>query len=181
LTNELWFTIVIVLNHGSIERIASMPRKQKEGIVHQPPKIQGMKPIGVSTQILENVVLTVNEYEAIRLCDYEDLDHQMSAEKMNISRPTFTRLINKAHKKLAEAIVGVKDLIIEGGNYSFTNHLVRCFECGKVSTIEPTIVDDFDCPECKSINVVHLNKWFTNNQNRKRTGRGHGRRHRGNW
>ena len=68
-----------------------MPRQTKEGIVKEPPKIQGMKPIGVPGKLLEQIILSINEYEAIRLCDYENFDHQTSAEKMGVSRPTFTR------------------------------------------------------------------------------------------
>ena len=158
-----------------------MPRARKEKIVQEPPKIQGMKPIGVPGMLLEQIILSINEYEAIRLCDYENLDHKTSAEKMNISRPTFTRLIDKAHQKIAESIVGVKDLIFEGGNYSFTNHLIRCLECGIVSTIEQTEIEYYNCPECESLNVVHLNKWFMNNRNNSKENNSHGRRHRGNW
>ncbi len=158
-----------------------MPRPKKEGIVQEPPKIQGMKPIGVPGKLLEKINLSINEYEAIRLCDYENFDHQTSAGKMGVSRPTFTRLIDKAHKKTAESIVGVKDLIIEGGNYSFTKHLLRCLECGVVSTIEHTEIEYYNCPECDSKNVVHLNKWFMKNKNYNKRDNSQGRRHRGNW
>ncbi len=158
-----------------------MPRQTKEGIVKEPPKIQGMKPIGVPGKLLEQIILSINEYEAIRLCDYENFDHQTSAEKMGVSRPTFTRLIDKAHKKIAESIVGVKDLIIEGGNYSFTKHLIRCLECGIVSTIKKTEIEYNCCPECESTNVVHLNAWFQNTRNCDIRNNSRGRHRRGNW
>jgi len=173
--------IILFMNYGSFERKDFMPRPQKERKVQEPPKIQGMKPIGVPGQLLDKVVLLIDEYEAIRLSDYENLDHQKAAEKMGVSRPTFTRLIDKAHKKIAETIVGVKDLIFEGGNYSFIRNLVRCLDCGIVSAIEKNDSEFNDCPKCNSTNVVHLNKWFRNGQ-RCGKGSGFGGRHgRGKW
>ena len=173
--------IILFMNYSSFERKDKMPRPQKERKVQEPPKIQGMKPIGVPGKLLEQVILSIDEYEAIRLSDYEDLDHQKAADKMGVSRPTFTRLIDKAHKKIAETIVGVKDLIIEGGSYSFIRNLVRCFDCGAVSVIEKLKSEIIDCPECNSTNIVHLNKWFGNRQQGGRKGGFGGRRGRGNW
>lgn len=66
---------------------------------------------------LEESVLTIDEFEAIRLKDLQNLEQGECAEKMNISQPTFHRLIISARKTIADAIVNGKAIRIEGGNY----------------------------------------------------------------
>lgn len=148
-----------------------MPRPQKERKVLEPPKIQGLKPVGVPARFLDRIYLTVGEYEAIRLADYDGLDHQKAAEIMGVSRPTFTRLIEKARHKLADSIVGVKELVIEGGNYSFATHLQRCMDCGEFVRFQSPTQMATVCSACGSSNIVHLNEWFG-----RRGGPGFGRR-----
>ncbi len=155
-----------------------MSRPQKERRVKEPPKIQGMKPIGVPGKLLDKVILSIDEYEALRLADYEGMAHQNAADRMEVSRPTFTRLIEKARKKMAESIIEVKDLIIEGGTYSFKQILVRCINCGIVSMFKPESKIN-NCPECESDNIIHLNNWFhkqgcLNGRGRNGKGKGHG-------
>lgn len=147
-----------------------MSRPTKERKVLEPPKIQGFKPTGVPARFLEYVNLSLDEYEAIRLADFEKLDHQAAAEKMGVSRPTFTRLIEKAHQKVAEAIVGVKELVIEGGHYTFSTQLLRCFDCGTFERVDNIREVSQNCASCGSTNMVHLNKWFGG-----RGGRGFGK------
>ena len=65
---------------------------------------------------LELVTLTFDEIEALRLGDLEGLYQEQAAEKMNVSRQTFGRIIDSAHKKIADALVNGKALSIEGGN-----------------------------------------------------------------
>ncbi len=64
---------------------------------------------------LEGVVLTLDEFEAIRLSDFEQLYHVEAAKNMRISRPTFTRILASARKKLSDALVNVKAIKIKGG------------------------------------------------------------------
>jgi predicted DNA-binding protein (UPF0251 family)/phage FluMu protein Com len=149
-----------------------MSRPQKNRTVQEPPKIQGMKPIGVPARFLESIILSIDEYEAIRLADYEGLEHEKAAEIMGISRPTFTRLIEKARRKLAESIVAIKELMIEGGSFSFVNNLVRCFDCGEISRFDDSTSIPGTCPICKSVNIVHLNQWFSTCKRHGRGGRG---------
>ena len=70
---------------------------------------------------LEQVDLTFDEIEAIRLADLEGMYQEQAAESMNISRQTFGRIIDSAHKKIAEALVKGKALKIEGGSYLMNN------------------------------------------------------------
>ena len=73
------------------------------------------KPRGIPTVDLEEIVLNLDEFEAIRLADYEQLYQEEAAVKMNISRQTFGRIIEAAHKKIADVLLNGKALKIEGG------------------------------------------------------------------
>ena len=68
---------------------------------------------------LEISQLSIVEYEAMRLYDVDGLDQTQAAEMMNISRPTFGRIIVSAHKKVAEALVYGQAIQISGGSYHF--------------------------------------------------------------
>ena len=76
------------------------------------PGSQYFKPRGIPLSTLEEINLTVDEFEAIRLADLEGLYQDQAAEKMNVSRQTFGRIIDSAHKKVAEALVEGKALKI---------------------------------------------------------------------
>ena len=73
------------------------------------------KPRGIPLSVLEEVALSVDEYEAIRLSDLEGLYQEQAAGQMGVSRQTFGRIIASAHQKVAEALVKGKALKIEGG------------------------------------------------------------------
>ncbi len=137
-----------------------MTRPEKRRIIKEPPKITGLKPAGIPARLLENVFLTLDEYEAIRLADYEGLEHQEAAERMDISRPTFTRLIKSARNKIAQAIIGVKQLVFEGGNIQLQRNLFRCLKCGKVFPIEIGEEVPSGCPECNSDKLINLAHHF---------------------
>lgn len=143
-------------------------------MVHTPPRFRNFKPSGIPSRFLQTVELTVDEFEAIRLADYEQLDQQQAADKMNISRPTFTRLIEKARYKLAQSLVEGKELVIEGGNIDFVNTIHHCQECDEFF-YEPFTDEKSVCPNCKSENVENLALRFLG-----RCGEGrHGHRRRG--
>lgn len=73
------------------------------------------KPAGIPSRELEEVVMTLDEFEALRLADLEGLYQEQAAQQMNVSRPTFSRVVDAAHRKLADALVHGKALRIEGG------------------------------------------------------------------
>jgi predicted DNA-binding protein (UPF0251 family) len=83
------------------------------------PGVTYFKPAGVRMAGLDEVVLTVDEFEAVRLKDLLGLEQEECAAKMSISQPTFHRLVLSARKKMAEAIVNGKAIRIEGGNFRF--------------------------------------------------------------
>lgn len=91
-----------------------MPRRKKCRRVCFVPDNQMFYPQEHSK---EEVVLSVEEFEAIRLSDYERMDQDESSGKMNISRGTFQRIINEAKYKIADAMVNGKIIKISGGNY----------------------------------------------------------------
>jgi len=65
---------------------------------------------------LDGVVLTIDEYEAVRLSDLEELTQEETAEKMKVHRSTISRILTSAHRKIADALVNVKAIRIEGGS-----------------------------------------------------------------
>jgi len=81
------------------------------------PNITYFKPRGIPLRELEEVILPVDECEAVRLKDLEGLEQEECAKKMNISQPTFHRLVLSARKKIADAIINGKAIKIEGGNF----------------------------------------------------------------
>jgi predicted DNA-binding protein (UPF0251 family) len=105
-----------------------MPRPLKPRTVGVVPEICHFKPRGVPAKKLKTVEVTLDEFEAIRLADYEGLSHEEAAVLMNISRPTFSRLVEKARVKIASFIVNGSQLIIEGGNIEFDPDKV-CSKC----------------------------------------------------
>jgi predicted DNA-binding protein (UPF0251 family) len=83
------------------------------------PDVTYFKPRGIPLVELEEVILPVDEFEAVRLKDLEGLEQEKCAKKMNISQPTFHRLVLSARKKIADAIINGKAIRIEGGNYKY--------------------------------------------------------------
>ena len=83
------------------------------------PGVTYFKPAGVRMHNLDEVILNIDEYEAVRLKDLEELDQEQAAKKMNISQPTFQRLLKIARKKISDAIINGKAIKVEGGNISF--------------------------------------------------------------
>jgi len=81
------------------------------------PDVTYFKPRGIPLRDLEEMTLNVDELEALRLHDFENLSQEACAKKMNISQSTFNRLVIVARKKMVEAIVKGKAIKIEGGNY----------------------------------------------------------------
>jgi predicted DNA-binding protein (UPF0251 family) len=81
------------------------------------PNITYFKPRGIPLAKLREIILNIDEFEAVRLKDLDGLEQGECAKKMNISQPTFHRLILSARKKIADAIINGKAIKIEGGNY----------------------------------------------------------------
>lgn len=92
-----------------------MPRPIKCRRVGFLPDVTYFKPAGVPLRMLEEITLSVDELEALRLKDIEGLEQQDGAARMGVSRATFRRVLVSARRKVAEALVGGKALRVEGG------------------------------------------------------------------
>ncbi len=136
-----------------------MPNRRRFRRVMMPPSMEGFKPFGIPMRNLESVVLLFEEYEAIRLTDYENLTQAQSARRMNVSRPTFTRIYEKARKNIAKAFVEGKAILIQGGHYITDGFWYRCCDCNEVMiTLKPIK----HCRKCGSENIIQLNEHLYN-------------------
>lgn len=118
------------------------------------PDTKYFKPRGIPLSVLEEVILTVDECEAIRLADFEGLYQEQAAEKMAVSRQTFGRIIESAHKKVAEALVKGKALKIEGGEIDMSEmRKFRCSDCQHAWELPYGTGRPLGCPSCKSDNI----------------------------
>jgi predicted DNA-binding protein (UPF0251 family) len=122
-------------------------------MVLEPPLFSAFKPLGITGKDLEQIQLALDEFEAFRLADYNGLSHAEAADEMGISRSTFSRLIEKARKKIADFIIQGKLLTIEGGSVHFRNNIIRCQSCGHMFKINISNTIS-ECPTCHS---KHLN------------------------
>ncbi|KXB08725.1 hypothetical protein AKJ56_00485 [candidate division MSBL1 archaeon SCGC-AAA382N08] len=96
-----------------------MPRRRRRRRVGASPKFEVFGPSRDESG--SEVILKVEEFEAIRLKDFEGLDQNEAAEKMDISQPTFHRVLVSARQKIADALVGGKTLRVKGGSYEMVS------------------------------------------------------------
>lgn len=115
-----------------------MPRPKKLRFVSAYPAITAFAPVGVPTA--GELLLTMEELEAIRLSDFEHLDQEAAADLMQVSRQTYGRILGSARSVVGEALVTGKTVKVEGGTFEMRGrgwrHRRRCGRCG--STANPT-------------------------------------------
>ena len=136
-----------------------MPRPTKFRRVEFVPEVTVFKPAGVPLRALEEVVLTVEELEALRLKDLEDLEQEECAEHMQVSRPTFQRVLESARRKVAEALTQGKAVRIEGGSYRVAMRRFRCPECEQEFEVPYGTGQrgiDMSCPRCGAPRVYRV-------------------------
>jgi predicted DNA-binding protein (UPF0251 family) len=136
-----------------------MAKPKKDRRVLYPPTVGYFKPQGIPLVQLQQVVLNVDEYEAIRLVDYDGLDQETAAGKLGISRPTCARIVEEAHRKIAEAITQGKAIRIEGGNFVLKKNLMRCRDCSEVWEAKGESGNKGGlnkCPQCGGSKLVDL-------------------------
>ena len=129
-----------------------MPRKRRLRKVVAPPGFKGYKPFGAHDVSNEFVELLYEEYEAIKLADYDFLHHKEASKLMGVSRPTFARIYESARRKIAQALVDVKEIRTVYGNAYLDKGWVYCNSCKSKFTI-PSNSDNHSCPLCKSSDV----------------------------
>jgi predicted DNA-binding protein (UPF0251 family) len=113
------------------EERREMGRPKKCRWVEVEPGVTFFKPRGIPLRGLEQTVITVDELEAMRLADFLELTQEEVAQKMKVSRPTVTRMLARARRAVAEALVHGKAIRIEGGDYQLGREKVQCAGCGQ--------------------------------------------------
>ena len=135
-----------------------MARPSKDRIVGFNPDTVYFKPRGIPLRNLEEVVLGVDECEAVRLADLLGLSHEDAGREMGISRATFGRIVQQARKTIADALINGRAIRIEGGNYRYVNE-DSTFVCGVCrhhwKVPYKTDIPGY-CPECQRENIHRL-------------------------
>jgi len=135
-----------------------MGRNKKDRIVKYNPDVNYFKPRGIPMFDLEEVALTVDEREALRLADLLGMSHEDAGKEMGVSRATFGRIVQNARKTIADAMINGKAILIEGGNFQVVDEFRR-FNCGNCShqwdepfgTGRPE-----QCPECGHADIWRI-------------------------
>lgn len=126
-----------------------MPRRKSRRRILEPPKFSGYRPYGYRHKGSGYVELLYEEYEAIKLTDYQLKNHQEACELMGISRATFARIYESARRKIAHALVDTKEIKVRTGNVYLDNDWFFCHDC---YARFPIILqkNQKNCPECSS-------------------------------
>lgn len=140
-----------------------MVRPRKPRFVENEPVSAYFKPRGIRIADLEEVSLSVEELEAVRLVDLEGHSQEEAALRMEVSRATLQRILYKARRKIADALVGGKALGIRGGDYiedgTDGGRTFRCLSCG-ATWREPfgtgVRACDAECESCGERTVVRV-------------------------
>jgi len=131
-------------------------RPPKERRVEYIPEIKYFKPAGVPMREIDDINLTMDEVEAIRLKDLEGLTQKECSDRMEISRPTFQRVLIAARAKIARALIGGKAIRFQGGDYRLASKKYHCDSCGNTFNAPyhwrgrggRRRNQDISCPEC---------------------------------
>jgi uncharacterized protein len=134
-----------------------MSRPQKARKIFNPPKMKGFRPFGMKSCVSDSVRLKYEEFESIRLVNYENLSQEAAASRMNISRPTFTRIYNRALKQIARSFVEGRSIEIDGGNYQLDKDWYRCRKCFKLIEGMENHVKCKDCTAYGETELIKLN------------------------
>lgn len=134
-----------------------MSRPRNNCIAQKPPRVKGFNPIGYYANQQEPVILCLEEYESIRLLDYEGLNQTEAAELMHVSRPTLTRIYFRARKKMAIALTEARQISIEGGTAIYNEEWHECSNC--LSHFNNPNMKTIDCcPLCGSYQVKNVSR-----------------------
>lgn len=137
-----------------------MPRRKNLRKIVEPPRFKGYKPYGVSSKSRKSIDLLYEEYESLKLADYDFLNHTEAAELMGVSRPTFARIYESARRKIALALVETKEIKTVFGNAVMDKNWFLCSKCHARFNI-PEAVEKEICPACNSEHVELINKQTT--------------------
>ena len=122
------------------------------------PPVTHFKPAGIPVASLNEVRLLVEEAEAVRLKDLEGLEQEECAQKMNVSRTTFSRILDSARQKIADALLNGKAIRIEGGKFEMAVSRFRCLKGHEWEVPFKTMISTppENCPECDTLSIMPL-------------------------
>jgi len=125
------------------------------------PQITYFKPAGVPLALLQEIRLSVEEAEAIRLKDMEGLEQDKCAQRMNVSRTTFARILGSARQKLADALLNGKAIRIAGGNFKMALQRFRCDNGHEWDVPFEMMINSPPrfCPACNTSSIMALWPW----------------------
>ncbi len=144
----------------------SMPRRRRLRKIVAPPGFKGYNPYGADGETKDSIELLYEEYEALKLADYEMMNHQEASELMGISRPTFARIYASARKKIACALVETRPIEAIYGNAWMDKDWFICNNCNARFTIPSG--KSHECPICKNNNITKIIDTYENTHNRTR-------------
>ncbi len=130
-----------------------MPRPRRFRWVGAVPDVTYFKPRGIPLAQLAEVILTVDEHEAIRLADSLGLEQEKAAQRMKVSRQTFGRVLTSARKKIADAVTNGKAIRIEGGDFVIALKRYVCYDCGNSWELPYGKKRPPFCPLCQGTNI----------------------------
>ncbi|MDD3581881.1 MAG: DUF134 domain-containing protein [Desulfobacca sp.] len=135
-----------------------MARPRKSRWVESEPNVTFFKPKGIPLRGLEQVVVSVDELEALRLADYLGMNQEDVAQGLNVSRPTVTRMLARAHQAIADALVHGKAIKIEGGEYQIAKERFYCQTCAHTWITPAGETPPRLCPQCQGEAIQPLER-----------------------
>ena len=146
------------------------PRPKNIRKISEAPQSIGFIPM--KCKRYDTIEFHLEEYESIRLCDYEMMTQAEASVQMGISRPTLTRIYASARQKIARALVEQSAITIEGGKNYMESDWYECMDCGMIfNNIDPSLrPSTLTCPSCKSkqLKLYNEEKYLTKLQNMKK-------------
>ncbi len=137
-----------------------MARMKSLRIMRELPTVKGFRPLWMRTNYRSAIVMPLEEYEAIRLVDYEKMTHEEASQSMGVSRPTLTRIYEQARIKLSTALVEGRTFLIEGGEVKISGIHYYCEECQHKFVHSNSASEPQICPSCQSKRIICLSECF---------------------
>jgi len=137
-----------------------MPRNKSLRMLQELPIVKGFRPLWMRANYRQAVILNLEEYEVLRLIDYEGKIHEEVAGMMKVSRPTVTRIYESARRKLSTALVEGRSFLIEGGEIGIDEQHYLCEDCQHRIALSPRDDRPGICPACGSDKIINLNDCF---------------------
>jgi predicted DNA-binding protein (UPF0251 family) len=135
-----------------------MARPTKWRKIENVPTVPYFIPSDKDLPEVDKNILKLEELEAIRLKDLEGMEQEECAARMEVSRPTFQRILISAREKIADSLINGKSILIEGGNFTLNICPVKCSHCGKewmesYENLDAIKRGEYVCPSCGSNEV----------------------------